>query len=76
MSQPLGFYQKYGLNTQVVKMPSWGTVRDSAIAGELDAYHMLAPMPIAMTLGLIRFSYLWGKIGKYRKYQRTSDYRF
>jgi nitrate/nitrite transport system substrate-binding protein len=52
MSQPLGFYKKYGLNTEVVKMPSWGAVRDSAIAGELDAYHMLAPMPIAMTLGL------------------------
>jgi len=52
MSQPLGFYQKYGFNAEVVKMPSWGAVRDSAIAGELDAYHMLAPMPIAMTLGL------------------------
>ena len=52
MSEPLGFYQKYGLNAKVVKMPSWGAVRDSAIAGELDAYHMLAPMPIAMTLGL------------------------
>ncbi|WP_038016289.1 ABC transporter substrate-binding protein [Synechococcus sp. PCC 7335] len=52
MSEPLGFYQKYGFNAEVVKMPSWGAVRDSAIAGELDAYHMLAPMPIAMTLGL------------------------
>ena len=52
MSEPLGFYAKYGFNAQVVKMPSWGAVRDSAIAGELDAYHMLAPMPIAMTLGL------------------------
>jgi nitrate/nitrite transport system substrate-binding protein len=52
MSEPLGFYQKYGFNARVVKMPSWGAVRDSAIAGELDAYHMLAPMPIAMTLGL------------------------
>ncbi|MEM9566974.1 MAG: CmpA/NrtA family ABC transporter substrate-binding protein [Cyanobacteria bacterium P01_E01_bin.34] len=52
MSEPLGFYEKYGLNAEVVKMPSWGAVRDSAIAGELDAYHMLAPMPIAMTLGL------------------------
>lgn len=52
MSEPLGFYKKYGFNAQVVKMPSWGAVRDSAIAGELDAYHMLAPMPIAMTLGL------------------------
>lgn len=52
MSEPLGFYKKHGLNAEVVKMPSWGAVRDSAIAGELDAYHMLAPMPIAMTLGL------------------------
>lgn len=52
MSEPLGFYDKYGFDANVVKMPSWGAVRDSAIAGELDAYHMLAPMPIAMTLGL------------------------
>lgn len=52
MSEPLGFYEKYGFTAEVVKMPSWGAVRDSAIAGELDAYHMLAPMPIAMTLGL------------------------
>ena len=52
MSEPLGFYSKHGFEAEVVKMPSWGAVRDSAIAGELDAYHMLAPMPIAMTLGL------------------------
>ncbi|HEY9816445.1 MAG TPA: ABC transporter substrate-binding protein [Candidatus Obscuribacterales bacterium] len=52
MSEPLGFYEKYGLNVSVVKMPNWAAVRDSAIAGELDAYHMLSPMPIAMTLGL------------------------
>ncbi|MCT7961680.1 ABC transporter substrate-binding protein [Laspinema sp. D1] len=52
MSQPLGFYQKYGLNVELVKMKNWQQVRDSAIAGELDAYHMLSPMPIAMTLGL------------------------
>ncbi len=52
MSQPLGFYQKYGLNVELVKMESWEQVRDSAMAGELDAYHMLSPMPIAMTLGL------------------------
>lgn len=52
MAKPMGFYERYGMNVDVVKMPSWGAVRDSAIAGELDAYHMLAPMPIAMTLGL------------------------
>ncbi len=52
MSQPLGFYQKYGLSVELVKMESWEQVRDSAIDGELDAYHMLSPMPISMTLGL------------------------
>lgn len=52
MSEPLGFYEKHGLNVSVVKMPNWAAVRDSAIAGELDAYHMLSPMPIAITLGL------------------------
>lgn len=52
MSDPLGFYQKYGLNVTVKKMPNWAAVRDSAIAGELDAYHMLSPMPISITLGL------------------------
>lgn len=52
MSEPLGFYEKQGLNATVVKMPNWAAVRDSAIAGELDAYHMLSPMPIAITMGL------------------------
>lgn len=52
MSSPLGFYEKHGLNVELVKMNSWPQVRESAIAGELDAYHMLSPMPIAMTLGL------------------------
>ncbi|AFY73796.1 ABC-type nitrate/sulfonate/bicarbonate transport system, periplasmic component [Synechococcus sp. PCC 7502] len=52
MSKPLGFYKKYGLEVDLVKMPSWAAVRDSAIAGELDAYHMLTPMPIALSIGL------------------------
>jgi nitrate/nitrite transport system substrate-binding protein len=45
-------YKKYGLNVTLKKMPNWAAVRESAIAGELDAYHMLSPMPIAMSLGL------------------------
>ena len=52
MSKPLGFYEKHGLNVELMKYSSWSVVRDAAIAGELDAYHMLAPMPIAMSLGL------------------------
>jgi nitrate/nitrite transport system substrate-binding protein len=52
MSQPLGFYDKYGLKVELVKMQNWAQVRDSAIAGELDAYHMIAAMPLAISLGL------------------------
>jgi len=52
MSDPLGFYEKHGLNVSLMKYASWSVVRDAAIAGELDAYHMLAPMPITMSLGL------------------------
>lgn len=52
LSEPMGFYKKYGLNVTLKKMPSWAAIRESAIAGELDAYHMLSPMPIAMSLGL------------------------
>jgi nitrate/nitrite transport system substrate-binding protein len=52
LAEPKGFYTKYGLNVKLKKMPNWAAVRESAIAGELDAYHMLSPMPIAMTLGL------------------------
>ncbi len=52
LSEPLGFYKKHGLNVTLKKMPNWAAVRESAIAGELDAYHMLSPMPIAISLGL------------------------
>ncbi|WP_017303551.1 ABC transporter substrate-binding protein [Spirulina subsalsa] len=52
MAQPLGFYEKHGLTVELVKMNSWPDLRDAAIAGELDAYHMLSPMPLAMSLGL------------------------
>lgn len=52
VSEPAGICQKYGLNVTLKKMPNWAAVRESAIAGELDAYHMLSPTPIAMSLGL------------------------
>jgi nitrate/nitrite transport system substrate-binding protein len=48
----MGFYKKYGLNVTLKKMPNWAAVRESVIAGELDAYHLLSPMPIAISLGL------------------------
>src|SRR5882757_5837027 len=52
MAAPLGFYAKYGLNVEVVKTAGWAVVRDKTINKEYDAAHMLAPMPIAISLGL------------------------
>lgn len=52
ISQSLNLYQKYGLDVELVKMNGWAQIQESAIAGELDAYHMLSPMPIAISLGL------------------------
>ncbi len=48
----MGFYAKHGLNVEVVKTAGWAVIRDKTINKEYDAAHMLAPMPIAISLGL------------------------
>jgi nitrate/nitrite transport system substrate-binding protein len=52
MADPLGFYRRHGLNVEVIRTAGWAVIRDRAIAREYDAAHMLAPMPIAMSLGV------------------------
>src|SRR3982075_4771617 len=52
MASPLGFYARHGLNVEVVKTAGWAVIRDKTINKEYDAAHMLAPMPIAISLGL------------------------
>src|SRR5258708_1382597 len=52
MASPLGFYTKHGLNVEVVKTAGWAVIRDKTINKEYDASHMLAPMPLAISLGL------------------------
>ena len=52
MAKPLGFYSKQGLDVEVVKTAGWAVVRDKTLDKEYDAAHMLAPMPIALSLGL------------------------
>ena len=52
MAAPLGFYARHGLNVEVVKTAGWAVIRDKTLNKEYDAAHMLAPMPIAITLGL------------------------
>jgi nitrate/nitrite transport system substrate-binding protein len=52
MAEPMGFYKKQGLDVEVVKTAGWAIVRDKTLNKEYDAAHMLAPMPLAITLGL------------------------
>ena len=52
MAKPMGFYEKQGLNVEVVKTAGWAVIRDKTLNKEYDAAHMLAPMPIAITLGV------------------------
>lgn len=51
MAHPLGFYQKYGLDVEVIKTAGWAVSRDKSLNKEYDAAHMLTPMPLAMSMG-------------------------
>ncbi|UXZ04045.1 CmpA/NrtA family ABC transporter substrate-binding protein [Moraxella nasicaprae] len=52
MADPLGYYAEQGINAKLVKRAGWALVRDQVMSRQLDASHFLAPMPLAMTLGL------------------------
>jgi nitrate/nitrite transport system substrate-binding protein len=47
-----GFFEKYSLHVTLQREVSWANIRDRVAFGELDAAHMLAPMPLAATLGI------------------------
>ena len=51
MAKPLGFYDKQGLNVEVVKTAGWALIRDKMINKEYDATHFLSPMPLAISMG-------------------------
>lgn len=52
MAAPMGFYSKQGLEVEVVKTAGWAVIRDKTLNKEYDAAHMLAPMPLAISLGV------------------------
>ncbi len=52
MASPMGFYAKQGLNVEVIKTAGWAVIRDKTLNKEYDAAHMLAPMPLAISLGV------------------------
>ena len=47
MAKPMGFYEKYGLDVDVIKTAGWAVARDKSLNKE----YMLTPMPLAMSLG-------------------------
>jgi NitT/TauT family transport system ATP-binding protein len=47
-----GFAAKAGIDLSLHKTTSWATLRDRLVYGQVQAAHMLAPLAIAVTLGL------------------------
>jgi NitT/TauT family transport system ATP-binding protein/nitrate/nitrite transport system substrate-binding protein len=52
VAKEMGFFSQWGLNVTLQKQNSWATLRDKLHVGLLDAAQMLAPMPLASSLGL------------------------
>lgn len=47
-----GFAAAAGIDLQLVKEPSWASLRDHLCLGHVDCAHALAPLPVALTLGV------------------------
>jgi len=52
LAEELGAFERRGLEVDVRREASWATIRDKVAVGVLDAAQMLAPMPLATTLGI------------------------
>lgn len=47
-----GFAEEEGIALELVRTTSWATLRDRLVYGQVQAAHMLAPLAVAVTLGL------------------------
>lgn len=54
IAESLGFAEEEGLHLDLIAAPSWAALRDMLAVGQVDAAHMLAPIPVAMAMGLAR----------------------
>lgn len=52
VADALGFASEEGLTLRLVPAPSWSALRDMLALDQVTAAQMLAPLPIAMALGL------------------------
>lgn len=47
-----GFFETEGLSVELSREVSWANIRDKVAMGALDGAHMLAPLPLAVNLGV------------------------
>jgi ABC-type nitrate/sulfonate/bicarbonate transport system substrate-binding protein len=52
IAHELGFAHAEGLELDLRAAPSWSSLRDMLMWEQVEAAHMLAPLPVAMALGL------------------------
>ncbi|MFT4732264.1 MAG: ABC-type nitrate/sulfonate/bicarbonate transport system substrate-binding protein [Gammaproteobacteria bacterium] len=52
VAQALGYFRQFELDVILCPQNSWSTLRDKLQTGLLDAAQLLAPMPLASSLGL------------------------
>lgn len=51
-AREMGFLREAGVELELVKEPSWSSLRDHLRLGHVDCAHALAPLPIAGALGI------------------------
>ena len=52
IARELGFAEEEGIDLELKRSASWSALRDLLYVGQVDAAHMLAPVPVAGALGL------------------------
>jgi nitrate/nitrite transport system substrate-binding protein len=52
MAKELGYFEKYGLDVDVVKQASWASTRDNLLTGEIECAHCLFGMPFSVYTGV------------------------
>ncbi|MEO1471999.1 MAG: CmpA/NrtA family ABC transporter substrate-binding protein, partial [Pseudomonadota bacterium] len=52
VAREMGFATEEGIDLALHRAPSWSSIRDGLATGRLAVAHMLAPVPVAMAMGL------------------------